>query len=190
MVINKFSKRYGKDFWTKIIQEYIDGKSTMQIEREYQCHRSALRKHLKNANINIRSPKEAGKLYSMAKSPNWKGGRYIDPQNRIWLTTENGQILEAHFIWLKYHPLDDLTGFDIHHLDSNNKNNNIENLIKLTRTEHRKIHQSPTNNWNKYATEYLNGRSCVKIANELKCSRQCVWKNIKPLLPSVTWKNI
>jgi len=180
MGLNKFGNRYNHIDWDKIKEEYLIGKSIKQISKELKCSRHTIKRHLIKIKIEIRNPKNAGKFYSGEKSKCWKGGKFIDHDGKVWLTIEGtGRILEAHYVWLQHQPNDSLKGFDIHHIDGNNQNNKISNLQKVTRSEHRKIHQSPTQNWDKYAAEYKNGKSCADIAYELKCSRQCVWKNIK-----------
>lgn len=182
-LISKFAKRYPEEFWKIIEQEYIGGASIKKLADKYQLAYSGVRKHMQRRNIVVRNTKEAAKLYSGTLSSCWNGGRFIDHQNRVWITHEKfGRILEAHLVWLEHNPGDDLKNFDIHHIDHNPQNNAIENLQKLKRSDHRKIHQSPTQNWEKYAKEYQNGKSCLLIGLDLKCSRQCVWKNIKELV--------
>lgn len=50
--------------------------------------------------------------------------------------------MEHRAIYGFYNPEDDLDGFDIHHLDHNKVNNSIDNLIKVTPTEHKTKYHS------------------------------------------------
>ncbi len=79
--------------------------------------------------------------YKGKGNPNWKGGRYIDKIGRTWITTNIGQVLESHWIYLTYHQIPILPqGCVIHHKDLNPKNNDINNLVLMDDISHKKLH--------------------------------------------------
>lgn len=55
---------------------------------------------------------------------------------------------DAHKIWLDHHPEYDefwlsqatQAGFDIHHIDSNHDNNDIDNLLLIEKADHARLH--------------------------------------------------
>jgi len=64
-------------------------------------------------------------------------------------TYKNKQLLFAQFVWNTYNPNDKIIEWDgnvIHHKDEDRLNDDITNLIKITRGEHYKIHHSGVKN--------------------------------------------
>jgi len=58
------------------------------------------------------------------------------------------KVLKYHKIWNKHNPDDPIVrgdGYVIHHKDENPKNNNIDNLQKMTRGAHHSLHNSGEN---------------------------------------------
>lgn len=129
----------------EIIHDYEEGLGYTRLSKKYHLPRCRIIKILKNSNIQIREQKESqkGRLNN-----NWKGGKYFDSQNRVWITTkEYGQILESHFVFLKFHNLEYVPeGYVIHHKDHNPQNNNIDNLELMSLSQHSSYHD--TERWN------------------------------------------
>jgi len=53
----------------------------------------------------------------------------------------------ARVIWDIMHPESPCKDFDIHHKDSDKTNDNIDNLQRLTRAEHNKLHMTGNKYW-------------------------------------------
>jgi hypothetical protein len=62
-------------------------------------------------------------------------------QQKLYYNHE--KVLPYHKIWNDNHPDDQIIPGDgqaIHHIDGNNSNDNPDNLQKMTRSEHAKLH--------------------------------------------------
>ena len=78
---------------------------------------------------------------------NWKGGIHINnygyreirrPDHRL---SRNSYVLEHIIIFEEYHKCCVLPWTNIHHIDENRQNNNIENLQGMTRSQHMRYHK-------------------------------------------------
>jgi len=78
-------------------------------------------------------------------------------------------------------------GMDIHHKDFNHFNNDLDNLILVTKIEHRRIHEQKKRelknskcirpdflNWDKIYIEYLKGKSARTLGKELGYSKSTI----------------
>lgn len=73
-------------------------------------------------------------------SATWKGGRIIDTKGyiRVWKKGV-GYLKEHRYVWEEsFGPIP--SEHVIHHIDGDKQNNNITNLICLTKKEHDKLH--------------------------------------------------
>ena len=77
----------------------------------------------------------------------YDGKRFYEDGKGYWLGQEKGVDGKQHrirlhiYVWEKYNgPVPD--GFDIHHIDHDPSNNEIENLVALPKSEHRKLHMA------------------------------------------------
>jgi len=97
----------------------------------------------------------------------WNDRRYHLNDGRWKRLTKKEFIPLANDIWNWYHPEDLIIigiGFVIHHVNKNPLDNRIENLQKMTDSEHKKLHAVGINNpafkdgrtldWNKYVEQY------------------------------------
>lgn len=99
-------------------------------------------KILKRNGIEIR--KDAGKNHH-----NWKGGRIIKGSGYygIWnpdhqRADNQGYVFEHTLVWEKHNGYLPKRGDNIHHIDLNKLNNNIDNLYLCKHKEHAIIHRS------------------------------------------------
>lgn len=72
--------------------------------------------------------------------PNNLMGEGLDINGYMKVRVNGYLVLEHRYIWEKYKGKI-LKGCFIHHINGNNKDNRIENLICVTRKEHGKIHR-------------------------------------------------
>lgn len=110
----------------------------IEIARICNCNRSTIINWMNKFNILRRNKTEANIVWHKAKpgifagekNPNWKGGTNpIAPRNR------------ARRKWEKHNKRKIPKGFDVHHIDSNFRNNNLSNLILLSRGDHNRLHR-------------------------------------------------
>lgn len=75
----------------------------------------------------------------------YDGKRFYEDSKGYWLGQEKGPDGKPHrirlhtYVWEKFNgPVPD--GYDIHHIDHDPSNNDIENLVALPESEHHKLH--------------------------------------------------
>lgn len=97
------------------------------------------------------------------KNPNWKGGRMIFKSGHIAVLkpdhpycNNRGYIME-HRLIMEQHIGRYLTKYEhVHHIDHNPKNNNIENLLLLSSSDHAFLHNE------EYRLKNVTSRKCVE----------------------------
>lgn len=80
----------------------------------------------------------------------WKGGR--KRRNGYWalylpdhhLADANGYVLEHRLVYAEYHGITLPKTLHVHHIDENIENNDPENLIAMTRSQHARLHFQPS----------------------------------------------
>lgn len=85
---------------------------------------------------------QKGELHS-----NWKGGKY--KHKGYWLVhkpdhhfaTKEGYVYEHRLVYEHYYNCTLLPWIEIHHINGKRDDNRIENLMPVTRADHRKEHQ-------------------------------------------------
>lgn len=115
----------------KTIKCFICGK-------DFECHNYLLKEK------NFCSSKCYGvwlaKTSNMENCPMWKGGTYIE-SGYVFETIAPNKQVRQHVIIMESmlgRPL--VKGEIVHHIDGNKQNNDPENLLLLTQSEHMKIH--------------------------------------------------
>jgi hypothetical protein len=74
------------------------------------------------------------------RNPNWKGGSYLDKDGYRRINV-NGKYPLEHRHFMEKHLKRKLKRSEcVHHIDDNRLNNDISNLLILTRSEHMKLH--------------------------------------------------
>lgn len=130
------------------------------------------------------------------KNSSWKSNERITSNGyiRIYmpehpLSDESGRILEHRYVAEKYLAKDDELievdnkkvlnpNLDVHHIDKNKLNNNVDNLKILTRSDHAKIHQGEKHKNNsviKICQSCGNEYSVIKSRENTSkfCSKEC-----------------
>jgi hypothetical protein len=77
-------------------------------------------------------------------APNWKGGRYIDKDGRVflWVHDRHRYVPRAVLVWSEAHPGEEiLSGEVIHHVDVSKDNDVPENLVKMANADHVSLHR-------------------------------------------------
>lgn len=98
-----------------------------------ETHRKALSRALKGRHINPQTEFKKGQ-----KAWNFEHGTKLKRKFKKW---KNKLILKSHYVYCKYNSLDKIpNGYIIHHKDHNSLNDNIDNLILMKDSEHRKLH--------------------------------------------------
>lgn len=83
------------------------------------------------------------------RAGNWKGGRVRDVHGYWWLyrpdhprTTINGYVREHRIVWEEANGRLLRPDEDVHHIDGDRGNNALENLVALTKKQHRAAHHA------------------------------------------------
>ena len=146
--LSKISKNSMSDveFKSFLEKEYSAGKSMITIARELDITPSCVRKYFVKYGIDRRGRNDFYKDIPF-NNPNWKGGKrkksngYIEiycpdhpNANSRKCVYEHQLVMEEHIgRYIK-------RGEVIHHIDGNKSNNNIDNLLLLSNSEHIKLH--------------------------------------------------
>jgi hypothetical protein len=80
------------------------------------------------------------------KGSNWKGGISFEPYDVSWKNSLKNEVRKRDGYQCKIcgvHQRKCIRKLDVHHIDCNKKNCNIENLVSLCRKCHLKLHHSP-----------------------------------------------
>jgi len=133
------------------------GKIIFRRGKNY-CIRKFYNNH-KNLGINHHN---FGKLKG-SNNPFWKGGKWQDEDGYWHIRVPNhpfkdksGYVLRHRLVYEEYYNCILLPWIEIHHIDKNTENNNIENLMPVTKSEHIRIH----NKGNEYRMIDRNGTQC------------------------------
>ena len=125
--------------WNKGLTKYNDNrlatiskKSTEQMHREYANGTRDKQKIVKKAHETVRIKSNE----RFKTNPNIRIGKrgYV----LIYIPLK-GWKKYHHYIWEKYNGIIPI-GYDIHHIDEDKLNNNIDNLQMLLKTQHHKLH--------------------------------------------------
>lgn len=91
--------------------------------------------------------------WSGPRNPNWAGGSWADRHGRVYVRVppeerhlhptirQDGYIKRYAYNWNRAHPEDPLTrGFVLHHINHDKTDDRVENLVKMTQSEHASLH--------------------------------------------------
>jgi hypothetical protein len=138
------------DDMPKIIELYENGNTLDEIAVMYGVTRALISKYLRRLN-KTRTPEESkiirGTTFSGERNPQWRGGKYKDPDGYIRVLNYNhhranshGYVLEHIAVWEEYHKKQLPKGYLIHHLNGIRSDNRPQNLLAMKNSEH--IHQT------------------------------------------------
>ena len=97
-----------------------------------------------------------------SKHPNWKGGRTIDLDGYIRIKNwqhpfhdSRGYVREHRLVYEEYYHCILLSWVDLHHKNGNKRDNRIENLLPMSKSQHSILEH----------TKDMSDRICVKCGN-------------------------
>lgn len=129
--------------WHQIHKDYENGETLRSLAKKYPISSKTIARRFEMFGWQQRAANDSKKIAGKRirdNNPNWHNEQFIDWSGRIWVRDKDKTIRRSHFIWLKYHKSIP-ENHEIHHVDCDKTNDNIDNLQLLTATEHRKLHQ-------------------------------------------------
>lgn len=76
------------------------------------------------------------------KNPYWKGGERINEWGYRYILMDGKYVLEHRYVMEKHLNRKLTLQEEVHHLDGNKLNNDISNLVVLSKSDHSKLHWS------------------------------------------------
>lgn len=134
-----------EEFERYLRSEYEKGRSINDISTEFNISVSGLRKYFIKYGIQRRGNTDFFKNNPSA-NPNWRGGvhlheGYITVYCPNHPNTMHGKCVYEHQLVMEKHIGRYLKkGEVVHHIDGNKSNNDINNLLLLTNSDHAKLH--------------------------------------------------
>lgn len=130
-----------------LVDLYVDKKlSASQIAKMVGCSQSTVLKSLHEAGVEVRNTSQAVRTLNLrgSKASQWKGGK-MNSQGYIYIYIYCGHVggksiyrPEHVLVWERAHgPLP--AGWVVHHLNGDRKDNRLENLVALPRSEHSSV---------------------------------------------------
>lgn len=116
---------------------------------------------------------------------------FVDKNNH--LANSQGKVYYHRYIyWLN--TKEDISNFDIHHKDGNKENNNFSNLIKISRSDHAKLHNPLLIN-NKHICkeckkEFIRSSQSNENKKPLYCSKKCNYLSKRKLKIRPSYKEL
>lgn len=164
------------------IELHNEGKSGLEIARFFNIGRTTVGRYYKRYELTpwttseIRKRKfwrgtpetykkisEMGKARTRDKNPMWKGGHTSEGYPVVY---KNGRKMREHrYIMEQYLGRRLRTAEEVHHVDHNKFNNDINNLIVLSKADHAKLHWSEL-------TEQEQSEKMAKLNEHNKQKRQ------------------
>lgn len=145
---NKHPKRKNNQIVASMYAMYQDGKSLEEIGKVYNKSRQSIYDLFKSRKYQLRSKKMLGLQVLDGFNFTLNKGGYLRG------TVNKKRVLMHRYVWEKFNgKIKD--GFDIHHLDNNRENNNIENLECLLKSEHTRLYSPHHNQYKNNKTKHL-----------------------------------
>lgn len=129
--------------YDKAYSLYLDGLSLEQVANELSVSRQCVYKAFKKRGLKLRGPNFRPYQY-------YDGRKFTLRNNGYYGLTNDDRILMHRYVW-ENEKGKIPEGYDIHHIDNDKSNNNISNLMCLSKSEHTRLF-SPHNN------QYTKGR--------------------------------
>jgi len=138
----------------------------------------------------------SGIAFRDEKSPNWKGGRFINESGYVRVKRGRKYPYEHRLVMEESLGRKLSLNEDVHHIDGNKLNNSLNNLEILSKSEHTKLHGSKgeENNFAKLTNEEVlevrrlanQGKSNTGIAKLFSIHHS----NVRLIVKRKTWKHL
>ena len=126
------------------VRLYNSGLSHSQIAKIMNCSRQSIHDMCR-----LR-PDYIPRTKTPAECQYFNGVKYTKRNNGYFLSTQKKRQLMHRDVW-EYHNGKIPESYDIHHIDHNRANNNIENLQMLSKSDHARIYSNENNQFSKRA---------------------------------------
>lgn len=172
--------------------EYVGGMTPRDIGELHNCSATSVTKQLKKAGVKLRTPKEvrelSDKLGRISKGKygaichSWKGGRTTDhAQGVIVMMREHPRAWKTGYVYEHVLVMENHIGRYLYpeetvkHRDGDRRNNHIDNLILMTRSEYQRSRSVAWQNVDEIVRLYLEEHvSARQIAKRFGTSAQAV----------------
>jgi transposase len=143
---------------------YEENRSASEVAKLLGCTSTTIKNYLKKYNMRVKSSSEVmsgrvlkqehrDKVVKTLKSglkgssnPNWKGGRSWRGRNKessyIIIRVDGKYVPEHRYVMEKHLGRKLTTQEEVHHRNGNKHNNDISNLVILTKSEHAHMHNN------------------------------------------------
>lgn len=135
-----------KEFKDYLIEEYSSGKSMGTIGEQLGVTPSCIRKYFLKYGIERRDRCEHFKGKSF-NNPHWRGGRKEAKDGYIHVyCPDHPKAIDGKYVYEHHLVMEERigrylrSGEVVHHIDGNKHNNNIDNLLLMTSSDHTKLH--------------------------------------------------
>jgi len=138
---------------------YEENRSAVQVAVLFNCTSTTIKNYLRRYGMRVKDSSEVMKGRKLSvehrkkvirtlqqgsgeSNPHWKGGSTIDVRGYRRVLV-NGKYVKEHRLVMESHLGRKLTpDEEVHHISGNKLNNDISNLIILSKSDHAKLHNS------------------------------------------------
>lgn len=124
-------------------EQYVFSSTLKRTTFTGRCHSCSARRQANKINVNRVNPRGR-------KSSNWKGGKHLNnrgyffltvqPENLFFCMADSKNMIREHRFVMAKHLNRPLSSDEyVHHIDGNPSNNQIKNLLLMSKTNHQRF---------------------------------------------------